>query len=255
MPTRKTVRLMAYESYNAYLSAIPSNHPDYYKEIQQEFMDQQFENSINYRTIQKLDRNNYASTPTIGVRIMKPFEIATKDKVYADDYCQISFSKLTDTGNNGDMFVFDNYRWMATETKAISSTFKHCLARRCNTELKFTASTPLSSNVLSLYGIAEIRSSDVTDEQYKIVPNAQLTVLIPYNNNAKLIKYDTKKGTRFLLGDPIQAWQIINIDTVTHVKRGISNGALDGYMVVKMTQVQIHPDDDLVNMVAWQPYF
>jgi hypothetical protein len=245
---------MAYESYTAYLNSIPSTSSEYYKNVQQEFMDDQFSNSINYRIIQKLDR--ISSTPTsIGVRIVKPFEIGTKDRIYSDDYCQIQFPKLNDTVSNGDIFVFDNYNWMVVESKAISSTFKHCLVRRCNVQLYFTASTPLTSNILNIYGIAEVKTSDVTDEQYKVLPKAQMTVQIPYNNTSKLIKYDTKRGTRFLVGNPVQAWQVVNVDSVTHVKRDVSGGVTDGFMVVRLVQTQIHPDDDLSNLVAWQLYF
>ena len=73
------VKKMAYEAYRAYLNSIPSTNQEYYKDVQQQFMDVQFENSVNFKTIQKLPRNS--STPVnINVRIVKPFDIGTEDR-------------------------------------------------------------------------------------------------------------------------------------------------------------------------------
>lgn len=245
---------MAYESYNAYLSIAQSTSADYYKDSQQKFLDQQFPNAITYKSIQKLDRTTGEAT-SLNVRVVKPFDIGTEDKTYSDDYCQILFGDLDDTAYLGDMFVFDNYRWLTIETKVVSSVFKSCLVKRCNAELYFTASTPLSSNIITLYGVADVRLNDTVDEQYKITPKAYMNLQIPNSDNAKLIKYDTKRGTRFLLGNPVQAWQVVNIDSITNVKNNTSGSDVDGFIVLRLNQVQIHPDDDTDNMVAWQLYF
>lgn len=245
---------MAYNSYKTFIESLPSTKADIYKNIQQQFINEQFENSPTYKIIQKVNRETDVETD-IGVRIVKPFDIGSEDKTYSDDYCQILFKDLDEDIRLGDMFSIDGYRWMSIETKGIAGITKTILVKRCNVVIKLATKSPILTNYNTLYGISNVRLYDVNDEQYKITPKAEMSLDITYNAIAKSIILDAKRGSRFLIGNPVQAWQVVNMDSITNVKIDESGNSDDGFATLKLVQTQIHPDDDLVNNIAWQLYF
>ena len=246
---------MAYESYNAYLASIPSTHREFYRESLQQLVDFQFENAPNFDTIKKQNRTT-GVFEDIGVRLVQAYEVDNDDRKSSDDLVTIQFQNLDEEDIFiGDIYEFGGYRWIAIETKTVATLAKTTLVKKCNCELKFTSATPLTENIISVNAFVEIRVQDVTTENYKIIPHARMTAMVPYNSDTQTIKYDAKKGTRFILGDPAVAWQVVNIDSVSNVKRDINGNLTDGMLTLYLEQIQIHPKDDTVNGVAWQLWF
>ncbi len=246
---------MAYEMYNALLSVKPSTNKAHYRNSYQKLIDSQFANAPNVETIQKWNKTS-ETFDDITVRLIQAFEIDNDDRKASDDMVTIEFQNMDETGIYiGDVYRFKGYDWIAVETKSIASLVVSCLVRRCNCTLKFTIASPISENVISISGFSEFYVRDVVAEPYKIVPHATMKVTVPYDSNTQSIRYDTKKGTRFLLGDPISAWNVYNIDSISNVRYDTDGNLTDGMLVLYLNQTQKEPKDDLVNKVAWQPWF
>jgi hypothetical protein len=246
---------MAYKSYDAYLSVKPSTNKEYYRQSLQQLVDRDFENAPNFETIQKYNRT-YSRFEDIDVRLVQAYEVDNDDRKSSDDLVTIQFQDLDQEDiYMGDLYEFGGYRWITIETKTIATLAKTCLVKRCNSEFKFTTATPLSDNVITIDAFAEMKINKVTAENYKIIPHATMTAIVPYNSDTQNFRYDAKKGTRFLLGDPQAAWQIVNIDSVRDVKRDTDGNLKDAMLTLYLEQVQIHPKDDTVNGVAWQMWF
>ena len=82
-------------------------------------------------------------------------------------------------------------------------------------------------------------------------------VRIPYDANSSKIKYTIGQGTRFILGNPIQAWQCIGIDSVSGVRNTVDSSTdTNGFVELRLKLVAIdNVRDDLINFIAWQNYF
>lgn len=246
---------MAYESYKAYLSVSPSTNKEFYRNSLQQLVDFQFQNAPNYEVIQKYNRT-YNRFEDIGVRLVQAYEVDGKDRTSSDDTITIEFQDLNQPDIYiGDLYEFGGYRWIANETKTIATLAKTCLVKRCNSKLKFVTATPLSTNVIVVDAFTEVVFERVTAEDYKVIPHAKMKAIVPYTADTQNIRYDTKKGTRFLLGDPVAAWQVVNIDSTSQMRYDVDGNLTDGMLTLYLDQIQIHPKDDLINRVAWQLWF
>jgi hypothetical protein len=276
-------KMSDYQSYLAYLntsSATPINSINYYKDLTQAVLDNDFKNSVNYKLVDLYRRENVTSTPSIsnlGVRIIKPYSVSRVDTKLADKFWNINFSDLNFKIFLGDSFDFENNRWLVVESESQGSFYKSCMVERCNVNLKFTDEKYLvtsqgsfvqdsngnlillgSENIYSIWGISKLRTSDPNLEQYSIVSDSTMDIQIPYNSVSKLIRFDLKKGTRFLFGEnkeTIQAWQVVDIDNVNFINYASDGTIMDGYLGLKLKKSQKLPKDDYVNRVAWQPWF
>lgn len=108
---------------------------------------------------------------------------------------------------------------------------------------------------MTVWGIAKVKAKKPDLEQYNNYPDSQMDIRLPYNSFATQICYDLKKGTRFLLGSPVQAWQVCDIDNVSFTSLDTNNEVSNGYTLLKLNKVQEHFKDDTTLMVAWQPWY
>jgi hypothetical protein len=256
--------LMAYEAYKAYQSVNSGTNKELFRESLQQLVDSQFESAPNYEVIKKLN-NVTGRFADIGVRLVQAFEADGKDMISTDDNVTIEFQDLDQEDIYiGDVYEFKGYRWIAVETKTVATLAKSCRVQRCNGVLKFVESTPLTDyigatplvgHIIEVDAFIDVKVGNVSNEQYKIIPHARMTVKVPYNTNTKKFKYDTKKGTRFILGDPASAWNIVNIDSVSGVKSNTSGVVTDGILILYLEQTPILPKDNLTDNVAWQLWF
>ena len=248
---------MAYKSYDAYLSVKPSTNKEYYRQSLQQLVNRDFENAPNFETIQKYNRT-YNRFEDIGVRLVQSFEVDNDDRQSSDDLVTIQFKDLDQEDIYvGDLYEFSGYRWLTIETKTIATLAKTCLVKRCNTQLKFTTATPLSATPITIDGLAISKILDTTTNQFVVLPQGEMFVKIPYGDDAKEIKYTSGGGTRFLLGDPIEAWQVVGIDSINNVRYAV-DGVTEtfGFIELRLKKVAIDNNkDDLINKVAWQNYF
>jgi hypothetical protein len=246
---------MAYESYNAFQSVNSGTNKELFRDSLQQLVNFQFESAPNYEVIKKLD-NTTGLFVDIGVRLVQAFEVDGKDIISTDDNVTIEFQDLEQEDIYiGDIYEFKGYRWIAVETKTVATLAKSCRVQRCNGVLKFVEGTPLTSDIIEVDAFMSNRIKDPTSGQYISLPQGELFAKVPYNSNTQKITYTTQGGTRFLFGNPIQAWQVVHIDSITHLQLD-TDGNYNGSLLLRLKQVGIDKArDNLVDRVAWQLWF
>jgi hypothetical protein len=176
-----------------------------------------------------------------------------------DDFRNIIFKNNSSTPLLGDVYKFNNYYYMCIDVNAVESPTVSCTVQRCNTILKFTESTPLSSNVMTIYGVSSRYYIDgLKKNQFITLPDNDVDVYIPNDTNGRKIVYTYKGGTRFLLGNPYQNWQVTSFDNITKRRPSATGNSDDdnGIIMLQLSLSEINSGyDDLVNGVAWQDYF
>lgn len=241
-----------YSAYNALLNANNSGDSNYHREHIKQVVEKYFDTSSNVYTIQRKTRNTNTFTD-IDVRLTTPYEIVSNNKM-KDDFFQILFKDFDYQANLGDIFEFNNNRWMVIKTSNIKSVTNSCLVQRCNIQLKFTTSTPLSSNIITIDGIADNTMNGVKDDRYIMLPNNQLLVSIPYDDNSLLIKSKVKP-TRFILGNPKNCWVVEAIDSISNIRNDLNSSIQNGFIQLRLKESQISTKDRVDLNVAWQDYF
>lgn len=249
---------MAYNSYNAILSIISSTPTDYFLELQQDINDNTFEMSVDYNTVKVKNRSTGVYTD-LGVRVLSVYN---DNSSINDDFKKIVFKEINYNIKLGDIFEFDNFRWMVISTNAKKTAQSYCSVQRCNTQLRFTASTPITSNIISIDGIATNIIGGNDESPIIVLPVGSIEVRIPNDDNAKKIRY-SPKPTRFLLGNQdwqgqYQNWIVENIDSITNVKRTIDTVSddSDGFIKIRLKLSQSNTKkDNHTDRVAYQDYF
>lgn len=245
---------MAYEFYNAYNSII-STPAEKFRSDLQSVVNSQFEIASDYFIIQRFNR--ISGTPTdLGVRLTVPYHIKGLSTI-KDDYRQILFKSNDIVNHIGDLYSFNDYYYMVIDTGRVETPTNSCIVQRCNVHLKFTESTPLTSNVMNIWGIASrYYIGGLSTDSYIKLPDDQLDVIIPNDPNGRKIKYTTSGGTRFLLGNPYQNWRVTNYDNISKVRPTTADVDTNGLISLQLTLSEINTSyDDLTYGVAWQDYF
>lgn len=263
---------MAYDAYEIKL-AMDSSATDgtYYTDYMQEILNEDFADAPNYESIKRYYRTNTTSTydVMVGVRKSKPYDIGRVDRKTAEDFCLLTFGELDYDVEIGDIFEFDSHKWLTIESEIKGSVYKKVMVQRCNARLRLSDSaytyssdgyyigaTPLSEDyITTVWGIANIKLLEPKTEQYNISSNSYMEITLPYNSFTQSIRYDIKKGTRFLFGNPVQAWQVVDIDNTSFVSRDVDGNVSEGYSILRLNKVQKHHKDDETLMVAWQPWW
>lgn len=206
----------------------------------QALVDYNFENASDYYTIKKQDRSTGVWSD-ISVRLAKEFNIKHMTTV-RDDYRKIIFKNNSVTSIMGDMFEFNNYRWMVIDTGRLETATNAVMIQRCNVQLKFIpAATPvlpvLPSTPLVIDAIAMNRIIDPSEDRIILLPQNQLRVLVPNTSDTKKIKWAPNGGTRFIFGDPAQLWMVTAYDGISNVRRTVeaTPNDLNGYVELRMT--------------------
>jgi hypothetical protein len=77
------------------------------------------------------------------------------------------------------------------------------VVQRCNCILKFTESTPVTTDIIEIDCVAQNRIYDSENDVFINLPRSKLNVTMPYDLNSIKIRV-TPQPTRFLLG--VQDW-------------------------------------------------
>jgi len=253
---------VAYEFYKAYktsitVSSTPLEPSEPVRLDFQQLVNSQFEIASDYFVIQKQNRTT-GLWGDIGVRLTFPYSLKEQSTI-KDDFRKIIFKDSSNQPKLGDLYSFNNYYYMCIDTGTYESITTTCIVQRCNVELKFTAATPITENIISIYAcVSKYIFKSLKQEQFITLPDNELHVLIPNNANSRKIYYTSGGGTRFLIGNPLQNWRVQSIDSVSHRRPTVETIPDDtsGLIALKLELSEINTSmDDLVNGVAWQDYF
>lgn len=250
---------MAYESYSAYLT-ISKLHTDpvqHYKDTLQDIIDDRFDVASDYETVSLLNRETLVGT-SIGVRLAK-IRGLTIEPAIRDDYFQVLFKNFDTEINLGDLFEFDDYRWLVIDISKQSSETMSCIIQRCNAKLKFVYSNndvlpTITDDVISIDCIAEKKIYDVQKDKYYSYGDEEIGVKVANNSNSRKIKADTKRGTRFLIGNPADSYYVKGLDSISMVRTDINDSNVNnGIINLKLQLEQMNTrTDNVAEMVAKQ---
>lgn len=172
---------MAYESYNAYLSVTKSTPSDIYKDEFQELVNAEYENTTTLKTV--LHNGN-----SITVRVVGKFNTETLSR-QNENYQKIIFKTPDYVVNIGDIFEFDNAKWICTD---ISSTVvsKSCTVTKANNELKVYKNSILYKVPCVVEDVTRLYSMGADENKYIIQPSTDIIIRVPHNEVTVLIKRD-----------------------------------------------------------------
>lgn len=251
---------MAYESYTTFQSYRSTTPKTNLKDALQHKINQDFQISPNYTVIRIKDR--IAGTfSDIGVRV-ENFGVETS--FYAnDEFKRIIFQDMDYVIRLGDIVEFSGYRWIVMQSKSIDSSTSSAILQRCNCVLRFTESTPLTENIITIDCMAANKMNFSLDNRVIDIPDGSLFVTLPLDGDSLKIRL-LPKPTRFLLGLPdyrglYRAWEVENIDTITNARIDYYASTPMPYMGImnlflKQSSIDKNRDDHAVG-VCHQNYF
>ena len=250
---------MAYEFYDAYKTIATSPAIQHRQHLQQ-IVNNEFTNASDYYIVSKKDRTTGVLSD-LGIRITMPYEIKDKFTI-KDDYRTLLFQDGTTLIDMGDMYYFNDYWWMVIDIGRIESPTASCLVQRCNIQLNFTEQSPLYENIITIYGVSsKFTMGSLKTAQYIVLPDNQMEVAIPNDENGQKIKYTSYGGTRFLLGNPYLNWRTIAFDNISHVRPVWSDTVgtftdTNGLIKLKLELSATNNDYDNFSLgVAFQEYY
>lgn len=250
---------MAYNAYNAFLSLnqLSTNASEYYKESLQNIIDDRFEYASDYREISILKRNTLVKS-TIGVRLTKPNSMNGSADL-KDDFFKVIFKNFDTSIVLGDLFEFDNYRWLVVDLSSVDADTQSCMIQRCNAKLKFIESNndvlpTIGDTIISIDCIAEKKIYDIERDKYYNLPLEDIQIKVPNNINSRKIKFDNRTGTRFILGNPPFVYDTKGIDSISLVRTDINDSNEDnGILLLKLSLGRTNQrEDNFTEYVAKQ---
>lgn len=183
---------MSYEALNAILS-VTKTSTDYYKELQQETLNQEFENASDVYTIQEEDLVT-GIYKDVKVRLNKGItnvnlQLASYVK---EDFKKILFQDLNHPLKLGQRFKFFNHTWIVIDLNTVASVNSVCTVRKCNCQVKFYDDT---NTLITLDGIAfdPSRTNDGVQNNSLVTSVASmLDILVKYEPVSKKVKRDMR---------------------------------------------------------------
>lgn len=206
---------------------------EYINSIKDSFTDS-FDNNVNYKEIQYKKRNETNYT-TIEVHI---FQVKKDtEKIALDNVKRIVFKDLNFVSESGDLFEFDNEKWLITSTNNID-IIKSCVVQQTNNTLKFYQNEILYQIPCIIQSNISISQLNIENNKYISIPADKYIITCSNNSDSSNIN----ENTRFILTGI--AYSIIGIDNISS----------PGLLNIRIKKDQISSEDDLVNGIAYNSY-
>lgn len=231
--------------YNNYTNQTPN---DYYEELAQAFIDQQWDNTA-------------AKAPENGGDIFEQDEIGSKEyhKIEAwikttvgditsglrnsGDFIKIYFKDIKHMVLRGLYYKFYNSWWICNDFSHFSGIAQDAGLRRCNNVLKIIDSENGSVFSIPCAVDYDMSSPTVQVSRYILTPNNHATVMVQGNVDTLRL---FKTNTRYILGNrPFKLYgyqNALNLNLTTDY---------DTLLYLDLYLDEIHDGDDLVNGVAY----
>jgi len=172
---------MSYESYNAYLSVTKSTPSEVYKDEFQELVNTEYENTTTIKTI--LHNGN-----SIAVRVVGKFNSETTSR-QNENYQKIIFKTPDYTVNVGDIFEFNNAKWICTDITS-TTVSKSCTVTKSTHEIKVYKNNILYKVPCIVEDAIRLYNMGTDENKYFINPNTNVVARIPFNEVTQLINRD-----------------------------------------------------------------
>lgn len=234
---------MAFKFFENAISSGAQQRPnEMYRDLQQEFVNLQWDNTSTLTTVEEQD--------DIGSQLYKNIEVWI-DSIVADtttglkdtrDFCKLIFKDINHRVVRGLMYKFDNNYWLINNYSQYSGVVQQCGVRRCNNFLRII--DPLNGAVQSIPCCVDydMASPSQQTSKYIITPNNHAVVMVQGN---ELTSRLLKTNTRYMLsGRPFKLLSYQNA-----VEYGIDYQQ-DTLLYLDMYLDEIHDKDDIAHGMA-----
>lgn len=231
---------------NAVEAGLVQDPNDLYRDLNQAFIDEQWENTSARYTIfqQDLDENgNFVKNGFSEIEVWLNYVVGQGTSMRnGHDFVQISFRDINQFTIRGRYYKFENNYWLTTFDDEHDSLAKSIVARRCNNVLRIV--DPLNGAVFSAPCAVDYDMSSPSSQvsRYIITPNNHAVVIVQGNEDTRRL---FKINTRYILGGrpfKLYAYQNAIYDNATSRDSTL--------LYLDLCLDEIHDKDDLVNSIA-----
>lgn len=170
---------MAYESYNAYLSIIPSTPEELYVQSLQDIIKVDFEDASTIKTVKHNGIN-------VVVRVVGVYNKESTSK-RIESLQKIIFKESNYTVSVGDIFEFDSIKWICTDVGGTPVT-KSCSVQKANNTLTFYKSSVLFTLPCIISAVGNSIGMDIDENRYISDLSNLIIVRVPDNATSQLIQ-------------------------------------------------------------------
>lgn len=220
---------------------------DYYRELQQAFIDEQWDNTSAKQIVyqQRLDcKGNFTNDCFEKIEVWMNYVVGqgTSDR-NGHDFVQLAFRDINHFTVRGRYYQFENNFWITTFNDEHDGLTKTVVVRRCNNYLRIV--DPDNGSIFSIPCAIEYDMSSPSSQvsRYVITPNNHATVIVQGNKDTLRL---FKTNTRYILGGrafKLYAYQnALNLNLDTNY---------DTLLYLDLYLDELHDGDDLVNGVAY----
>lgn len=215
---------------------------DYFREQQQAFITQEWENTSARYTIKEQSDFGSEVYNDIEVWIDYVVGLGSRGTTNGDDFRQILFESITHEVKRGLYYQFDDNYWITYFTDNYSSLTKDVGVRRCNNVMRII--DPENGSIFSAPCVIDYDMASPSQQvsRYVITPNNHATVMVQGNEDTLRL---FKLNTRYIFGGrPFKLLAYQN----TLIDESISNTPTLLYLDLYLDE--IHPEDDIENQLA-----
>lgn len=215
---------------------------DYFREQQQAFITQEWENTSARYTIKEQSDFGSEAYNDIEVWIDYVVGLGSRGTTNGDDFRQILFESITHEVKRGLYYQFDDNYWITYFTDNYSSLTKDVGVRRCNNVMRII--DPENGSIFSAPCVIDYDMASPSQQisRYVITPNNHATVMVQGNEDTLRL---FKLNTRYIFGGrPFKLLAYQN----TLIDESISNTPTLLYLDLYLDE--IHPEDDIENQLA-----
>lgn len=226
----RSLQAAAFSQYN-HSQSVGENYAESYQDL----IDERFENSSSLKVIQEQECNGGTRYKDIKARVCHAINSETGNN-FGDQWRKIIFSRSTHPKDLGYMYKFDGHTWLTTNTNTRTNLSGHAIVRMCNNKLKWVS----KEDKTTLLSWDCVFTNQITDTSFDygskdvVQVSSDILILVQRNCETNQISYNDRfifDGQAFLVNQ-------------------VNNHISDTYLILKMTQTQVLPNDDLTNNIA-----
>lgn len=232
---------------NAVEAGLVQDPNDLYRDLNQAFIDEQWENTSARYTIfqQDLDENgNFVKDSFSEIEVWLNYVVGQGTSMRnGHDFVQISFRDINQFTIRGRYYKFENNYWLTTFDDEHDSLAKNIIARRCNNALRII--DPENGAIFNAPCVVDYDMSSPSSQvsRYIITPNNHAVVIVQGNEDTRRL---FKINTRYILGGrPFKLYGYQNAIYNSATAQESTLLYLDLYLD------EIHAKDDLEKGVAY----
>jgi hypothetical protein len=201
----------------------------------QDLIDERFESSTSLTTIQEQETNGGTTYKNLRARVCHTINTNTGEN-FGDQWRKIIFKTPTYPKDLGYMYKFGGHTWLATNTDTRTNLSGHAIVRMCNNTIKWVSK--VDNTTLLTWDCVFTNQITNTSFDYGakdvVQVSADILVLVQRNPETNQITYND----RFIFDG--QAFQV----------NQVNNHISETYLILKMIETQVLPNDDLENNIA-----